>query len=97
MQQRDKKVKHLPTERTTLPATAATTSSEAPPSAPPAPETHKHSNHHCQHSLMPKQLLHGADICSRFEQVCGKGVPKRMTTGKFVYLGPIDRLPDSPL
>ena len=97
MQQRDKKSKHQPTGQITLPTTAATKHSEATPNALPASETHKHSNHHCRHSLTPKQLLHGADICSRFEQVCGKGAPKRMTTGKFVYLGPSDRLPDNPL
>jgi len=54
-------------------------------------------NHRCQHDLTPKQLLSGAVICSRFEQISGRRLPKRMTTGKFVYLGPPNRLPDSPL
>lgn len=55
------------------------------------------ANHRTHRALMPKQLLNGADLCSRFDQMTGQGLPKRMTTGKFVYLGPIDRLPDSPL
>jgi hypothetical protein len=61
------------------------------------PIDHVSVNHHCRHTLMPKQLLNSEELCSRFEQISGKGMPKRMTTGKFVYLGPTDRLPDSPL
>lgn len=50
-----------------------------------------------QHTLLPKQVLSGSEICSRFEQINGRQMPKRMTTGKFVYLGPTDQLPDSPI
>lgn len=62
-----------------------------------APIDHMRVNHRSRHILMPKQLLDGTDICSRFEQMSGKRMPKRMTTGKFIYLGPTDRLPDGPL
>lgn len=55
------------------------------------------NNHRGHHSQTPKQILNGADLCARFDQISGQGLPKRMTTGKFVYLGPTDRLPDSPL
>lgn len=65
------------------------------PMSPPL--NHVRVNHRSRNIPMPKQLLDCADICSRFEKMSGKGIPKRMTTGKFVYLGPTDRLPDSPL
>jgi hypothetical protein len=56
-----------------------------------------HPNHRSHHALSPKRILNGTDLCSRFDQISGQGLPKRMTTGKFVYLGPTDHLPDSPL
>ncbi|WP_369682058.1 hypothetical protein [Malonomonas rubra] len=63
----------------------------------PPPLEHGSVNHRSRNIPMPKQLLDGADICSRFEKVSGKGMPKRMTTGKFVYLGSTNLLPDYPL
>lgn len=54
-------------------------------------------NRRSQYIPMPKQLLNCAEIRSRFEQISGKGMPKRMTTGKFVYLGPTIPPPDNPL
>ena len=57
----------------------------------------RHSQHRCRGFLTPKKFLTGSEICSRFDQVSGQGLPKRMTTGKFVYLGPTQDLPDSPL
>ena len=71
--------------------------------APPAVSVSKPLDEHCQtnhrsrNAFTPKQLLNGGEICSRFDQVSGQGLPKRMTTGKFVYLGPTDKTPDSPL
>ncbi len=44
-----------------------------------------------------RQILRGDEICSRFDQISGQNLPKRMTTGKFVYLGPSDKTLDSPL
>ncbi len=73
-------------------------STQAPPAvsvSSPAGE-HRQTNHPCRTALTPKKILNGEEICSRFDQVSGRGLPKRMTTGKFVYLGPANRLPDSP-
>jgi hypothetical protein len=33
--------------------------------------------------LVTELFLHGADIRARFEQVCGKGMPQRMTGNVF--------------
>jgi hypothetical protein len=58
----------------------------------------QHQLHHPSHrTLKHKQILKGTEICSRFDQMSGHSLPKRMTTGKFVYLGPSDTTPDSPL
>lgn len=54
------------------------------------------ANYRFRDALIPKRIMSGEEICSRFEQVSGKQIPKRMTTGKFVYIGPTDKLPDSP-
>lgn len=87
MQQQDDQVKR---SRQSTPAPSAVSVS--------SPDKNQHqSNHRCRRTQMPKQILNGADLCSRFDQISGQGLPKRMTTGKFVYLGPTDQLPDSPL
>lgn len=69
----------------------------APVSASSPAKSLRHPNHRSHCALSPKQILNGTDLCSRFDQMSGQGLPKRMTTGKFVYLGPTNDLPDSPL
>lgn len=81
----------------TLPAVSVSGSIERAQSTLPPSLDHVCVNHRSRNTPMPRQLLDGTEICSRFEEVIGKRMPKRMTTGKFVYLGPTDRLPDCPL
>jgi len=60
-------------------------------------EPRKHLHHPSHPTLKHRQILKGDEICSRFDQVSGKRPPKRLTTGKFVYLGHSDKTPESPL
>jgi len=62
-----------------------------------AAEPRKHRHHPSHPTLKHRKILRGEEICARFDQVSGQSLPKRMTTGKFVYLGPSDTTLDSPL
>lgn len=97
MRHQDEKTNHSRPSQPAPPAVSVSNPVERAQDALPAPIDHMRVNHRCRHVLMPKQLLNGADICSRFEQVSGKRMTKRMTAGKFIDPGPTDRLPDGPL
>lgn len=62
-------------------------SSSAPPavsdSSPPSAIDHARSNHRQRNTLKPRQLLNSADICSRFEQACGKQRRETVFVGRF--------------